>query len=159
MSGCSALDNHTRSSPTNWVRTPIRCPRLPTIFCDTWSGRRVPGSHLSWWRPDCMAGHVRLELRNVVAKSSFERSHRFPVIQPNSGCRDYSRLSCDGGRVARAYCQDRGGMLALAGIAAFSADAEMIRRRPAIPLLTLRWTFPARRASVGSICSAERAAM
>ena len=30
---------------------------------------------------------------------------------------------------------------------------------PAIPLLTLRWTFPARRASVGSICSAERAAM
>src|SRR6516162_6703521 len=72
------------------------------------------------------------DLRNVVAKSPFERSHRFPVIQPNSGCRDYSRLSCDGGRVARAYCQDRGRMLALAGIAAFSADAEMIRRRPAI---------------------------
>jgi HSP20 family protein len=22
MSGCSALDNHTRSSPTNWARTP-----------------------------------------------------------------------------------------------------------------------------------------
>ena len=38
------------------------------------------------------------DLRNVVAKSPFERSHRFPVIQPNSGCRDYSRLSCDGGR-------------------------------------------------------------
>ena len=70
------------------------------------------------------------DLRNVVAKYPFERSHRFSVIQPNSGCRDYSRLSCDGGRVARAYCQDRGRMLALAGIAAFSADAEMIRRRP-----------------------------
>lgn len=41
-----------------------------------------------------MAGHVRLELRNVVAKYPFERSHRFPGIQPNSGHRDYSRLSC-----------------------------------------------------------------
>jgi hypothetical protein len=27
-------------------------------------------------RPDCVAGHVRLELRNVVAKYPFERSHR-----------------------------------------------------------------------------------
>jgi hypothetical protein len=35
-----------------------------------------------------------LELRNVVAKYPFERSHRFPGIQPNSGHRDYSRLSC-----------------------------------------------------------------
>jgi hypothetical protein len=26
----------------------------------------------------CMAGHVRLELRNVVAKYPFESSHRFP---------------------------------------------------------------------------------
>jgi hypothetical protein len=52
-------------------------------------------------------------------------------------------------------------MLALAGIVAFSADAEMIRRRPIqqYTLLTLRWTFPARRASGDSICSAERAAM
>jgi hypothetical protein len=37
----------------------------------TWDHRR---------RPDCMAGHVRLELRNVVAKYPFERSQRFPVI-------------------------------------------------------------------------------
>ena len=51
-------------------------------------------------RPDCVAGHVRLELRNVVAKYPFERSHRFPVIQPNSGRRDYSRLSCGLGRDA-----------------------------------------------------------
>ncbi len=29
-----------------------------------------------------MAGHVRLELRNVVANYPFERSHRFPEIQP-----------------------------------------------------------------------------
>ena len=83
-----------------------------------------------WWRPDCLAGHVRFELRNVVANYPFERSERFPVIQPNSGRRDYSRLSCDGGSVARASCQNLGRMLALAGIAAFSADAEMIRRRP-----------------------------
>ena len=46
---------------------------------------RLPGSHLGCRRPDCVAGHVRLELRNVVAKYPFERSHRFPVIQPNSG--------------------------------------------------------------------------
>src|SRR6516164_5349139 len=39
-----------------------------------------------------------LELRNAVAKYPFERSHRFPVIQPNCGRRDYSRSSCDGGR-------------------------------------------------------------
>ena len=31
-------------------------------------------------------------------KLSIERSHRFPGIQPNSGHRDYSRSSCDGGR-------------------------------------------------------------
>src|SRR5262249_8187438 len=45
-----------------------------------------------------MAGVGRLELRNVVAKYPFERSHRFQVIQPNSGRRDYSRSSCDGER-------------------------------------------------------------
>ena len=39
-----------------------------------------------------------LELRNVVAKYPFERSHRFLVIQLNCGRRDYSRSSCDGGR-------------------------------------------------------------
>src|SRR5262249_38241390 len=38
------------------------------------------------------------KLRNVVTKYPFERLHRFPVIQPNSGHRDYSRSSCDGGR-------------------------------------------------------------
>ena len=42
---------------------------------------------------DCVAGHMRLELRNVVPNCPFERSHRFGGIQPNSGHRDYSRLS------------------------------------------------------------------
>jgi hypothetical protein len=32
-------------------------------------------------RPHCLAGHVRLELRNVVANYPFERSHRFAGIQ------------------------------------------------------------------------------
>src|SRR5258708_11424769 len=51
-------------------------------------------------------------------------------------------------------------MLALAGIAAFSADAEMIRRRPIQQYhCSLCAGLFARRASVGSICSAERAAM
>src|SRR5262249_24688703 len=62
------------------------------------SKERVPGSHLSWWRLDCLAGVGGLELRDVVAKYPFESSHRFPVIQPNSGRREYSRSSCDGGR-------------------------------------------------------------
>jgi len=47
---------------------------------------------------DCVAGHVGLELRNVGENYPFERSHRFAVIKPNSGRRDYSRSSCDGGR-------------------------------------------------------------
>src|SRR6516162_9362711 len=44
-------------------------------------------------RRDCQAEVVGLELRNVVAKYPFESSHRFPGIKPNSGHRDYSRLS------------------------------------------------------------------
>ncbi len=58
--------------------------------------RRVPirGLTSSPQRPDCVAGHVGLELRNVDANYPFERSHRFAGIQPNSGFGDYSRLSC-----------------------------------------------------------------
>src|SRR5215469_8110302 len=58
------------------------------------------GSRVPEWGP---LGSVRgalsnerpyRDLRNVVAKYPFERSHRFPGIQPNSGHRDYLRLSC-----------------------------------------------------------------
>jgi hypothetical protein len=42
---------------------------------------------------------VGLELENVVAKYPFERPHKFPGIQPNSGHRDYSRLSCRAGEM------------------------------------------------------------
>ena len=66
---------------------------------------RTAGFELRRWeaqlgprRLDCVAGVGGLELRNVVAKYPFERSHRFPVIEPNSGRRDYSRSSYDGGR-------------------------------------------------------------
>ena len=37
------------------------------------------------------------DLRNGGENYPFERSHRFAVIEPNSGHRDYSRLSCDVG--------------------------------------------------------------
>src|SRR5437870_10172917 len=55
------------------------------------------GLHMVAVETDCMAGHVRLELRNVAANYPFERSHRFAGIQPNSGDRDYSPLSCAAG--------------------------------------------------------------
>src|SRR5262245_38933163 len=57
------------------------------------SKERVPGSHLSWWRLDCLAEVVGFELRNVVANYPFERSRRFPGIRTNSGLGDRSRLS------------------------------------------------------------------
>ena len=44
-----------------------------------------------------MAGHVRFELRNVVANYAFEKSRRFAGNQPNSGHGDHSRLSCGAG--------------------------------------------------------------
>ena len=43
-------------------------------------------------RPDCVAGHVGLELTNVGANYPFERSRKFPGIQPNSGNGDCSRF-------------------------------------------------------------------
>src|SRR5215469_8269120 len=46
---------------------------------------------------DCVAGHVRFELRNVVANYPFEKSRRFGGIQPNSGPGDHSHLSCGAG--------------------------------------------------------------
>jgi hypothetical protein len=48
-------------------------------------------------RPDCVAGHGRLELRNVVANYPFENSRGFPGSEPNSAQGDHSRLSCSAG--------------------------------------------------------------
>jgi len=52
-------------------------------------------------RPDCLAGHVRFELRNVIANYPFEKSRRFAGNQPNSGHGDHSRLSCGAGDTQR----------------------------------------------------------
>jgi putative NADH-flavin reductase len=46
-----------------------------------------------------VAGHVRFELRNVVANYPFESSRGFPRSEPNSGHGDYSRLSCAVGQM------------------------------------------------------------
>jgi hypothetical protein len=55
-----------------------------------WTAKpEVPGSNLSWWRPDCVAGHVGLELRNVVPKYPFEISRRLPVIHQKLAARDF----------------------------------------------------------------------
>jgi hypothetical protein len=96
--------------------------------------------HPSSGRPDCVAGHVRLELRNVAAKYPFERSHGFPGIQPNSSDRDYSRLSCAAGemplgpRAVGIFSKRYAPALAIerhrckGRIAAISADPKMLRR-------------------------------
>src|SRR2546421_19206 len=62
------------------------------------------GSRVPEWGP---LGSVRgalsnerpyRDLRNGGENYPFERSHRFAVIEPNSGRGDYSRSSCEGGR-------------------------------------------------------------
>jgi hypothetical protein len=56
--------------------SPHSSPFRPGLLTNRRSldNRNRPGSQ----RPDCVAGVVGLELRNVVAKYPFERSHRFP---------------------------------------------------------------------------------
>src|SRR5215831_3695905 len=61
------------------------------------AGTAIKSSPVSLLRPDCVAGHVGLELRNVVANYAFEKSRRFAGNQPNSGHGDHSRLSCSAG--------------------------------------------------------------
>src|SRR5262245_59420390 len=45
-------------------------------------------------RGNCLAGHVGLELRNVVSNYSFKDRADFQGSSRISGPRDYSRLSC-----------------------------------------------------------------
>src|SRR6516165_2592850 len=93
-------------------------------------------------RPDCVAGHVRFELRDVVANYPFEKSRRFAAIQPNFGHGDHSRLSCSAGDtqlgarfcrdLQQAFCTDVGHHAASPRrheLAAISFDQKMIRRR------------------------------
>ena len=107
------------------------------------SARQMSASvfHPSSGRPDCVAGHVRLELRNVAINYPLVRAHRFAGIQPNSGRRDYSRLSCAAGemplgpRAAGIFSKRCAPKWPSSGIvrrelAAVSADPKMLRRRP-----------------------------
>jgi hypothetical protein len=57
--------------------TSMACPHVAGVAALWWEKLikdRGPGQR----RPDCVPGHVRFELRNVVAKYPFERSLRFP---------------------------------------------------------------------------------
>src|SRR5262252_6737973 len=58
----------------------IRCSKSANNGVAAVSRRFERCSHVSFGRPDCLAGHVELELRNVAAKYAFERSYRFLVI-------------------------------------------------------------------------------
>lgn len=81
------------------------------------------------------------DLRNVAINYPFVRAHRFAGIQPNSGRRDYSRLSCAAGemplgpRAAGIFSKRCAPKWPSSGIvrrelAAVSADPKMLRRRP-----------------------------
>ena len=98
-------------------------------------------SHFGRWRPDCLAGHVRFELRNVVANYPFESSRGFPRSEPNSGHGDHSRLSCSAGdtQLGAGFCRDLQQALCTDvghdsasprrhELAAISFDPKMIRR-------------------------------
>jgi hypothetical protein len=78
------------------------------------------------WRPNP-------ELRNVAANYLFERSHKFPGIQPNSGRRDYSRLSCG---VAETQLRP--------GASLSAAEQPLKRRLPNHPPLSAACRSPAR---------------
>src|SRR5215470_16611463 len=140
----------TRHAEGGARRTPNPVPQIAQklSFGGSWdtvdrSGRRVPGSHLSWWRTDCVAGHVRFELRNVVANYAFEKSRRFAGNQPNSGHGDHSRLSCGTGDTQLGP----GGQHPAPSRTRWSKD-DPPAAKPATPLLSLRWTFRAKRACV-----------
>ena len=108
------------------------------IQCRSWCRR--PNDDI--WRPDCLAGHVGLELRNVDANYRFESSRGFPGSEPNSGHGDHSRLSCSAGdtQLGAGFCgsfsKRSARTLAITRrrrkrreLAAISFDQKMIRRR------------------------------
>src|SRR5215216_5136815 len=119
--------------------------------------RVPPHAEIATQRPDWLAELVGLELRNVVAKYRLERSHGFSGIRPNPGHRDYSRLSCgvwetqlepnarmSPGMLARALVDRRPGNCR----DFYRSRDDPAAANPAKPLLTLRWTFTAKRACV-----------
>jgi hypothetical protein len=107
-----------------------------------------------------MPGHVRFELRNVVANYPFESSRGFAPSAPNFGHGDHSRLSCSAGDtqlgagfcrdLQEAFCTGVGGVAEKARIGRdlFRSEDDPPAAKPATPLLNLRWTFRAKRACV-----------
>src|SRR6516162_11102427 len=102
------------------------------------------------------------DLRNVVANYPFERSRGFPGSEPNCGHGDYSRLSCSAGmrtsglgsagssaNVLHGRWPSRGvAEKARIGRDLFRSEDGPAAAKPATPLLSLRWTFRAKRACV-----------
>jgi hypothetical protein len=82
-------------------RSAARCARSGPGVVEDLQGRRSARSRsalrLTPTETDCVAGHVGLELRNVVANYPFESSRGFPRSEPNFGRVDHSRLSCRAG--------------------------------------------------------------
>jgi len=90
-SGQATRKTYSRSAPPDQSARSARraCPLKRTaLLAKPVNGINAPQ------RPDCVAGHVRLELRDVVANYPFESSRGFPRSEPNSGHGDHSRLSC-----------------------------------------------------------------
>jgi hypothetical protein len=102
------------------------------------------------------------DLRNVVANYPFESSRGFPGSEPNSGQGDHSRLSCSAGdtQLGAGFCGIFSSVLHGRWPSCGVAEKERIGRdlfrseddppaaKPATPLLSLRWTFRAKRACV-----------
>src|SRR5206468_2837518 len=102
------------------------------------------------------------DLRNVVANYPFESSRGFPGSEPNCGPGDHSRLSCSAGErssglgSARIFSKHSARTLAI--IRRRREDTNWPRSlsirtgsaggKAATPLLSLRWTFRAKRACV-----------
>src|SRR6266550_3540485 len=81
--------------PASFIRGPKSA--LPS---NTRGGSRVP----EWGPLGSVRGALSNErpyrdLRNAAINYPFVRAHRFAGIQPNSGRRDYSRLSCAAGEM------------------------------------------------------------
>src|SRR5919197_56261 len=118
---------------------------MPMMFMtrvrDAKALRPIPQPRHGPQRTDCVAGHVRFELRSVVANYPFERSDRFPGIRPNFGRRDHSRLSCSAGIVGHRRGRHWHCRKPLVAAAERGGNYEM-----AIGLVRLKcWLQPARR--------------
>src|SRR6516225_9355501 len=135
----------------------------PGCNCLSVAGDRGWQARTASTETDCVAGQVRFELRNVVANYPFESSRGFPGSELNSGPGDHSRLSCSGGDT------QLGGWVLLGSSASvlhgrwpscgvaekirigrdlFRSEDDPPAAKPATPLLSLRWTFRAKRACV-----------